>query len=67
METRIFTADELKAYSDTIAKAEREVCAKIAIDHAEFCRKEYYNGGHGSLDERASGAAWIAELIRKRS
>ena len=47
--------------------AEREACAKIAIDHAEFCRKEFYNGGHESLDERASGAAWIAELIRKSS
>ena len=47
--------------------AEREAGAKIAIDHAEFCRKEFHSGGHESLDERASGAAWIAELIRRRS
>ncbi len=62
----IATVDQVKAVIDKAIAAEREACAVIAIDHAEFCRKEFYNGGHESLDERASGAAWIAELIRKR-
>lgn len=57
METRTFTADELKAYSDTIAKAEREVCAQIA----ETLTFEVFG-----YSEKADGN-WIAGAIRDRS
>ena len=56
-----------EAKLDKARAVEREACAVIAIEHADFCRKEFYSGGHESLDERSSGAAWIAELIRRRS
>ncbi len=56
METRTFTADELKTYSDTIAKAEREACAKIATN----LKLEMY--GHS---ERAD-ADQIAAAIQAR-
>ncbi len=57
METRTFTADELKAYSDTIAKAEREACAKIA----DNLRLEMFG-----YSERAD-ADQIAAAIQRRT
>ena len=65
-ETRTFTAEELKEYSDVVARAEREACAMISQKHGEFCDYEARNGGDRSLFERAKGAFYMASLIRKQ-
>ena len=50
-ETRTFTADELKTYTEMVVQAEREACAKAAessaSDHAD-CGHEplYWDGRH---------------------
>lgn len=43
--------------------AEQMRAARIAYDHAEFCRKEAHAGGSHDLYERASGANHIGRQI----